>query len=233
MATQMGFMVDLERCVGCNSCAVACKAENNTRPEARPGTEAGAADRFRGTVEYRRVIATTVDRLREDDTTSLTRRFVSTACNHCDEPSCMAVCPGRAIYKDHHTGVVLINHTMCLGCRSCQFACPFNGAQFNGMSGRAQKCTFCQHRLAKDGVEPACVATCTSKALRYTNVRAAEDVVDGEFISTYDGPEAPGDVQDAFPTQDYDRTASTYETVLGSDSGRHAQTKPNTYFTGV
>ena len=112
----------------------------------------------------------------------LTLGNVPVACQHCENPACVKVCPVGATYKDEETGVVRQDYDKCIGCRMCVAACPYTGVRsFNweepaysighamGDSGVpehkkhvVEKCTMCGHRLAK-GEEPACVEPCPAR----------------------------------------------------------------------
>jgi tetrathionate reductase subunit B len=195
MAQQFGWLIDLDRCIGCDTCTVACKSENNTRPVASPlrfknrggapvlGSPAGViADH----VSYRWVVK------RETGTYPATKAsFVTSSCNHCANPACMAACPvsnpndpsnpSNAIFKRASDGVVLINETVCTGCKQCIVACPYGAPQFNSLTKKVEKCTLCVHRLYDSGgatrtlLEPACVTTCVGNALRFVeNFNVAE-----------------------------------------------------------
>jgi Fe-S-cluster-containing dehydrogenase component len=118
--------------------------------------------------------------------------FVTSSCNHCADPACMAACPvsnpndptnvNNAIFKRVEDGVVLINETVCTGCKQCIVACPYGAPQFNSATKKVEKCTMCVHRLYKDGkggerthLEPACVTSCVGNALRFVeNFSAAK-----------------------------------------------------------
>jgi Fe-S-cluster-containing dehydrogenase component len=99
--------------------------------------------------------------------------FVTSACNHCQHPACLASCPvsnvtdpsneGNAIFK-RADGIVLINQEVCIGCKNCIQACPYGAPQFNSQTEKVEKCTFCLHRL-EAGFLPACVTTCVGNAL--------------------------------------------------------------------
>jgi len=216
--SQKGFLLDLKRCTGCKACQVACKAENNTRPQ-RGSTVHGAS------VDYRRVV---FSKGTETDPSTLTRRFVSTACYHCTTPACVPVCPVGAISKRSTDGVVLVSYDLCIGCRRCYFACPYGAPRYNGAMRKTQKCTFCEH-LLEEGRTPACVATCVAKALLKIDDMPQTDLVTATGNSPEDVPLTGGYNG---PNQ-YSRTAVTYATVLGTSVSKHAATRPNVAYAAT
>ena len=146
--TQIGFYIDTDRCVACRSCEVACKQWNNLAPNVVG--EAGP--------RWRRIVSI------EDGTfPDLTAVSMSMACMHCGKPACAAVCPTGAITKQAADGIVVVDQGKCIGCHYCFFACPFGVPQY-GDDGTMQKCNLCLERL-EQGKQPACVATCPSRAL--------------------------------------------------------------------
>ena len=137
-----GMLIDLALCIGCNACAVACKNENET-PRACFNTwvECWDAERADGRVA---------------------RVNIPKQCNHCDNPSCVTVCPTGASYKAAD-GTVQIDEEKCIGCKYCMAACPY-GARYSIVeTGVVGKCTYCAHR-SENGLLPACVATCVTHA---------------------------------------------------------------------
>ncbi|RKD89049.1 4Fe-4S dicluster domain-containing protein [Halopiger aswanensis] len=167
-----GMVIDLQKCIGCESCTVACKAENRTPPGVSYNV---VMEREKG--EYPNVTRTNVPR----------------PCMQCEKPPCVQVCPVSATYKMDN-GVVNIDYDRCIGCRYCMVACPYDARYFDfgenydgefaengevtspeyGMDrgpredgespiGNVRKCNFCHHRLER-GEEPACVETCVGDA---------------------------------------------------------------------
>ncbi|MDR1422261.1 MAG: 4Fe-4S dicluster domain-containing protein [Coriobacteriales bacterium] len=172
MSVQLGMAIDLKRCVGCHTCAVACKIENNL-PDGnwwnRTTTEGGDAQ----------------------DTPSgvypnLKREYITLACQHCANPACVRACPVGATYKREEDGVVFQDYEKCIGCRMCIAACPYTGVrQYNWEEPKhamdyavgdadvpahqkhtVEKCTLCAHRLAR-GEEPACINACPADARHF------------------------------------------------------------------
>lgn len=139
---QKGFFIELDRCTGCRACQVACKTQNQV--------EVGPLWRRVTEIESGKYPSVAITNL-------------SLSCMHCAKPACAAVCPTGAISKRSEDGIVVVDQTKCIGCRYCAFACPFGAPQF-GSSGLMQKCDLCLERTAQ-GKDPACVATCTTKAL--------------------------------------------------------------------
>ncbi|UCZ52461.1 4Fe-4S dicluster domain-containing protein [Bacillus shivajii] len=179
-----GMVIDLKKCVGCETCTVSCKAENLTPPG----------------VSYNQVF------IKEEGTfPNVSRTNIPRPCMHCDKPPCAAVCPVRATYKAED-GIVVQDTDRCIGCRYCMVACPYGARSFDfgedyeemlgygnvtapdhgidrgeRKSGKApvgtvRKCTFCFHRLQR-GEEPACVETCIGDARYFGDLNDPESVV--------------------------------------------------------
>jgi Fe-S-cluster-containing dehydrogenase component len=159
-----GMVIDLKRCIGCNSCTIACKQTNATPKN----------------ITWTRVI------LSEMGTYPNTRlTYLPVLCNHCAEAPCVDVCPTGASQK-LADGTVWVDPDQCIGCRFCMTACPYNARFFNygkpepynpeiGYTpyeearldehpvGAVTKCDFCMDRVA-EGLDPACVQTCPANA---------------------------------------------------------------------
>jgi len=91
------------------------------------------------------------------------RRFQVTRCNHCANPPCVRICPVTAMYQ-RDDGIVEFDPSICIGCKSCMQACPYDSIYLDPETNTAAKCTFCAHRLDV-GLEPACVVVCPEHAI--------------------------------------------------------------------
>ncbi len=86
--------------------------------------------------------------------------FMPILCNHCNRPPCVRVCPTTATYKDEKTGIVVMNHDRCIGCKTCMTACPYNARYFKEEERYVDKCNFCRDTRLAQGELPACVTAC-------------------------------------------------------------------------
>lgn len=169
-----GMAIDLKRCVGCQACVVACKAENSLPPG----------------IKWNRVLDRAVGKYPR-----VNRNFLPMICMHCEDPPCVDVCPAGATSR-RADGIVIIDSDKCIGCRYCMVACPYNARYFhkeessyfkpgltppeqqgsrNHQVGTVEKCTFCASRIdsgigngLKPGADweatPACVNACPAGA---------------------------------------------------------------------
>lgn len=167
--THYGMVLDLKQCIGCHTCAVACKQANNV-PEGifwnKVYTNGGEAQDTSGGEWPNNYLS-----------------FQPVNCQHCENPACTKVCPVGATYKDPDTGIVRQDYDKCIGCRMCMAACPYTGVRsFNWEEPKyavdvqlgdadspkhqkhvVEKCTFCYQRVAK-GETPACMVLCPGRA---------------------------------------------------------------------
>jgi len=138
---KLGFLVDLDLCMGCKGCEVACKVEN----EVPLGS-------WRLRVKY-------------TDTgvyPETKRNFTPLRCNHCESAPCERICPVSALhYLDN--GIVNIDNERCIGCAGCMMACPYGAIYMYPETNTADKCTYCAHRV-ESGMMPACVVACPVEA---------------------------------------------------------------------
>lgn len=168
------MVIDLNTCVACNACMAACALENQT-PVWSNRWRTYVHDLEIGGVDQR-----------------VRRRFLPRLCNHCDNPPCMSVCPTGATHKLDN-GLVLVDDELCMGCRACAMACPYDvrydytaadveeGQNFYGGLHRrhfpsVDKCSFCSHRVMS-GKKPACVETCVGSSRLFGDLNDPNDEV--------------------------------------------------------
>ncbi|MEG0376130.1 MAG: 4Fe-4S dicluster domain-containing protein [Raoultibacter sp.] len=171
-AKHYAIAVDTVRCMGCHTCGIACKQENNLPDNiwwCRSVTVGGDnADTPSGVFP------------------DVAMSYMTMQCQHCENPACVKVCPVGATFVDPETGVVRQDYDKCIGCRMCMAACPYTGVRsFNWeepvysvahalgstdipphQKHVVEKCTMCYHRLAK-GEEPACIDACPAVARHF------------------------------------------------------------------
>ncbi|MFB5084346.1 4Fe-4S dicluster domain-containing protein [Symbiobacterium thermophilum] len=151
MTTQLGFHVDMEKCIGCKACEAACKDFYRLPPEVR----------------WRRVRS-----FETGEFPKAIRVHLSLACNHCEDPACMKGCPVEA-YTKRADGLVIHDPTACIGCQYCTWTCPYSVPQFDPEQGVVSKCNGC-YQLVDQGQLPRCVQACLTGALSFGEVVAHE-----------------------------------------------------------
>lgn len=139
---QYGFVIDQRRCIGCHACTVACKSEN----------EVPLGD-FRTWVKYTEI----------GSFPQVRRHFAVLRCNQCTNAPCVTICPVTALQKEGN-GIVDLDKDICIGCKSCMQACPYDALYLNEDTGGAEKCHFCAHRV-EVGLKPACEVVCPETAI--------------------------------------------------------------------
>ncbi len=191
---RLGLAIDLDTCVGCHACAVACKEWNGA------SLMGGAPDydaygQAPSGVWYNRIRHYEV----EGDPAFSPQRCQSTehhphpnlplegkgayvplsktinvpmSCMHCEEAHCVTVCPTGASYKRAEDGIVLVDPSRCMGCNYCAWACPYGARELDENAGVMKKCTLCVDRiydtqLPEEERQPACVLACPTHARHF------------------------------------------------------------------
>jgi len=185
-----GMGIDVDRCIGCGACAIACAVENNI-PSTPPGAPVSRALHALRVYRAGRNGAPGADGV----------AFFPVSCQHCEgHTPCVSVCPQNAVELDPRTGIVAQVPSRCMGCRYCMAACPYHARAFNWwdpawpkgmeqalnpdvsprMRGVVEKCNFCHGRLQAaragaadegrrdlrpDEFQPACAEACPAGAI--------------------------------------------------------------------
>ena len=135
-------ILDQSKCIGCHACSTACKSEN--------GVPLGVNRTYVKAVEVGKFPA-------------VRRAYQVTRCNQCDDAPCTTACPTRAMFR-RPDGIVDFDKSICIGCKACIAACPYDAIFINPEDNSAEKCNMCSHRIDA-GLEPACVTVCPTSAI--------------------------------------------------------------------
>jgi Fe-S-cluster-containing dehydrogenase component len=155
----VGLLYDATRCIGCQTCVVACTKANNLVPDTRRDPLHQSPTDLNNRTK-------TIIKLYKPTAAGESFSYVKQQCMHCVDPACVAACMFGGLKKDAKSGVVTWTGKYCVGCRYCEIACPYHVPKFRweGFNPEIVKCEFCKDRLAK-GQEPACTAVCPRKAV--------------------------------------------------------------------
>ncbi|HEX8651273.1 MAG TPA: 4Fe-4S dicluster domain-containing protein [Pyrinomonadaceae bacterium] len=139
---QWAKVIDHTRCIGCHACTTACKSENEVPIS---------------------VTRTYVKHVDVGEFPQTRRAHQVTRCNQCAHAPCVTACPTTAMFK-RADGIVDFDKSICIGCKACMAACPYDAIFINPEDHSAEKCNFCAHRI-DIGLEPACVVVCPTEAI--------------------------------------------------------------------
>lgn len=144
--SRLALMIDLERCIGCKSCEVACKQEHGL-----------------GLGEYRNRVVWL------GNPASAGLDFLTVTCQHCERPACLRACPvnPKAIVKDAQTGVVRVLEDRCTGCGECVVACPYGAMGYDPVGHHSVKCDLCVDRRSEGANTTACASVCPGHAITF------------------------------------------------------------------
>jgi tetrathionate reductase subunit B len=148
---RLAMLFDLRKCIGCQTCAVVCKSENDVPLGVwRSWVKKTEKGRYPNVKEF----------------------FLPLVCNNCEKPICVTVCPVNAGIK-RSDGIVIIDPHRCIGCRYCMASCPYGVRYIHPTRKIAEKCYWCHHRVDA-GLQPACAEACPTGAILFGDLNDSE-----------------------------------------------------------
>ena len=151
---QWAKVIDHTRCIGCHACTTACKSENLVPLS---------------------VTRTYVKHVDIGVFPQARRAHQVTRCNQCAHAPCVTACPTTAMFK-RPDGIVDFDKSICIGCKACMAACPYDAIFINPEDHSAEKCNFCAHRIDMQ-LEPACVVVCPTQAILVGDMNDSDSYV--------------------------------------------------------
>ncbi len=137
---------DARKCIACHSCEVSCKSNKGLPVGPRLCQIITVGPRLVGGLPR--------------------AAYTFMPCFHCESPWCVAACPTGAMQKREKDGIVFVENSLCVGCKSCMSACPWGAPQWNAETRKVVKCDFCKDRVDA-GLKPACATICTTHCLHF------------------------------------------------------------------
>lgn len=164
---KLGLVIDLDICVGCHACVVACKGWNDSNYGV-PLSDSDAYGAEPSGTFLNRIHSYEVQ---PENGPAQTVHFPK-SCLHCEDAPCVTVCPTGASFKRSEDGIVLVNESDCIGCGLCAWACPYGARELDAAAGVMKKCTLCVDRIYNENLpeedrQPACVRTCPAGARHF------------------------------------------------------------------
>jgi anaerobic dimethyl sulfoxide reductase subunit B (iron-sulfur subunit) len=156
MNKQYAFYFDSAKCSGCKTCQIACKDKNDL----------GLG------ILWRRIYEVSKGEWKDKNgawSQNIITYNLSLACNHCEDPICADVCPTKAMIKNRN-GIVTVDEDKCIGCRYCEWACPYGAPQYDNIEGTMTKCNLC-YDYVEEGRNPSCVDACPMRVLDFGELR--------------------------------------------------------------
>lgn len=153
MSKRYVFVIDLWRCIGCDTCVVGCKMENDVPLG-----------------QFRLKVFDSQHNLQLEKPVgsypNLDMYWLPTMCQHCADAPCVQACPTRALWRRDEDGLVMLDKDKCIGCQRCGEECPYDALAFDAETGTADKCSACEHRLAEQQA-PMCQVVCPTRAIHF------------------------------------------------------------------
>ena len=149
---RLAFYYNSQICSGCKTCQIACKDKNNLATG----------------IIWRRIYEVTGGNWMKEGNAwkpKLIAYNISMSCNQCEDPICLKSCPAKAIYQEEN-GIVKIDADKCMGCKYCEWSCPYSAPQFDEDKGIMTKCDMCEDYILQ-GKNPSCVDACPTRALDF------------------------------------------------------------------
>ncbi len=159
---EVSKLVDIDLCIGCKACEIACKEWNDLEVE--------ETHNFGSYQSHEDLTASTWDLMRynevELDGNDIAWLIRKDSCLHCEEPGCLLACPAPGAIVQYENGIVDFDQDKCIGCQYCVSGCPFDIPRFDSKTKKVYKCTMCVERIS-NGMEPACVKACPTGSIRF------------------------------------------------------------------
>ena len=168
---EVSKLVDIDLCIGCKACEVACKEWNDLEVE--------ETSNFGGYQSHEDLTPSTWDLMRfnevdlENEEDGIAWLIRKDSCLHCEEPGCLLACPAPGAVVQYENGIVDFDQDKCIGCQYCIAGCPFDIPRFDSETKKVYKCTLCVDRVS-NGLEPACVKACPTGSIQFGT---KEDIV--------------------------------------------------------
>ncbi|TDL81388.1 4Fe-4S dicluster domain-containing protein [Palleronia sediminis] len=175
---KLGLVIDLDTCVGCHACVIACKGWNTENY----GAPLADADPYGASPEGAFLNRVHSYEVRPAGGDAAQIFHFPKSCLHCEDAPCVTVCPTGASYKRGEDGIVLVNEDACIGCGLCAWACPYGAREMDPAEKVMKKCTLCVDRIYNEHLPqedrvPACVRTCPAGARHFGDLGDPDSAV--------------------------------------------------------
>jgi formate dehydrogenase iron-sulfur subunit len=159
---EVSKIVDIDLCIGCKACEIACKEWNDLEVE--------ETHNFGGYQSHEDLTPSTWDLMRFNevdlDDGGIAWLIRKDSCLHCEEPGCLLACPAPGAIVQYENGIVDFDQEQCIGCQYCIAGCPFDIPRFDSETKKVYKCTLCIDRVS-NALEPACVKACPTGSIKF------------------------------------------------------------------